>query len=529
MKNSAIPRNQSDATLHYPPYFYSLVHNQGTLVSLVLAVLLGALSLFAPAPAQAQNTVWSSTLSTYDLGSALGIGCFDSLSGKECSSGLGDNNFDHGGVSYDIAQIFLTGTGTLVFTLSSTIPNSLLTATLRVGSTDFALSAANLAGSQLNWPNSGLSWTANQQVSLSLVEPASTYTLTVDATPPCGSEVDLTVPYIRPEIVLVLTPAPDTETEIQYRVVTTDNTARQWLENALPIQTSGRSSPTARNPFAQFRDRDPGFSGFEFRLKGTPDVTAECTWTFRQGPVRTPPPPPPPTPTPPSPPTVSVPPTDGGPTPVAPSDPDPDSPRCGETDREYLERFYEMTDGEGWDRNEYWNSREPLGEWYGVETDDGNVVSLRLPDNNLSGDMPTTELLCLKDKELVELALWGNDDLEGDVPPELVLAVERAALRDIAETLNINPKWFDNYEDPYDFEAWHEGVTTDEDGRVTELDLPEEVPETIISQFHKRRTITTSSEDGGCALSPKDDSSAFGLLLLTLLVFAVLVRKRERG
>ncbi|MCY4378900.1 MAG: hypothetical protein OXC39_03600, partial [Candidatus Dadabacteria bacterium] len=85
------------------------------------------------------------------------------------------------------------------------------------------------------------------------------------------------------------------------------------------------------------------------------------------------------------------------------------------------------------------------------------------------------------------------------------------------------------YEDPYDFEDWHTGVTTDEKGRVVELDLTGEVPGTLISQLRKLRVITTSSENGGCALSPKDDSSAFSLFLLTLLVFAVLGRKRARG
>ena len=343
--------------------------------------------------------------------------------------------------------------------------------------------------------------------------PQQTQTLTVDASPPCGSTVtDTSVPLT---YTLVLTPAPDTETPIERRVAADNYT--EWL-SALPIETSGRSTRNTGNSFPQLRNAFEGFRGFEFRLTDTPAVTAECTWTFTQDPV--PPPPPPPTPTPP---------TVGGPPPVAPSDPDPPSPRCGETDRQYLERFYKMTDGEGWDRDENWNSPEPLGEWYGVETENGSVVSLRLPDNNLSGDMPTTELLCLKDKELVELALWGNDDLEGEVPPELVLAVERAALRDIAETLNINPEWFESYGDPFDFEDWHTGVTTDDDGRVIELDLPGEVPETIISQFRKLRMITTSSEGGGCALSPKDDSSAFGLFLLTLVVFAVLGRTRARG
>ena len=208
------------------------------------------------------------------------------------------------------------------------------------------------------------------------------------------------------------------------------------------------------------------------------------------------------------------------------------STSCPREDRETLVSFYEMTDGEGWDESENWNSEEPLGEWHGVETDeDGNVVSLRLEDNNLSGDMPTEELLCLK--ELVELALWGNDDLMGEEPDELALAVERAALRYIAETLDINPGWFEDYEEPYNFEDWHAGVTTD-DGRVTGLDFTEEgvtgeIPENIFELLPRLGEImvTRSSGDGGCALSP-EDSSAFSLFLMTLVIFAVLGRKRAR-
>ncbi|MCY4379650.1 MAG: hypothetical protein OXC39_07500, partial [Candidatus Dadabacteria bacterium] len=179
-----------------------------------------------------------------------------------------------------------------------------------------------------------------------------------------------------------------------------------------------------------------------------------------------------------------------------------------------------------------WNSPEPPQEWYGVETDeDGNVVSLRLSHNALSGDMPARELLCLS--ELKELALWGNEeDLSGEVPDELVLRVERAVLRDIAEMLDINPEWFENYEDPYNFEDWHEGVTTDEEGRVVELDLTGEgvlgeVPESS-SELKRLREIMITRSSGGCALNPKNNSSAFSLFLLALLVFAVLGRTRAR-
>jgi len=202
---------------------------------------------------------------------------------------------------------------------------------------------------------------------------------------------------------------------------------------------------------------------------------------------------------------------------------------CSQEDRKNLERFYETTGGEQWDENENWNSEESLNQWYGVDTDDeGEVVSLRLSENSLSGDTPEELLSCLS--ELKELALWGNEeDLSGEVPEELVLAVERAVLRDIAEMLDLNPEWFDNYEDPYNFEGWHTGVTTDDDRRVVELVLPGEVPGTLISQLRKLRVITISSENGGCALSPKDDSSAFSLFLLALLVFAALGRTRARG
>ncbi len=212
-----------------------------------------------------------------------------------------------------------------------------------------------------------------------------------------------------------------------------------------------------------------------------------------------------------------------------PEDGEPSAP-CPQEDRKTLGNFYETTGGENWDENENWNSPEPPQEWFGVETDeDGNVVSLRLSHNALSGEVPARELLCLS--ELKELALWGNDDLSGEVPEDLVLRVERAVLRDIAEMLNINPEWFENYGDPYNFEDWQEGVTTDDDGRVTELDLigeGVEIPESVSELKRLREIMITSSGGGGCALNPKDNSSAFSLFLLTLAVFAVVRRKRAR-
>ena len=235
---------------------------------------------------------------------------------------------------------------------------------------------------------------------------------------------------------------------------------------------------------------------------------------------------------------------------------------CPGEERKILEMFYVSTQGDMWEQSGGWNTEDDLNNWYGVRTDeDGEVISLRLPDNGLSGDIPSA-LLCFSELSgLLELALWDNEGLEREVPDELMRAVERAVLRDVAEALELNPGWFDDYEEPFDFEDWHEGVTTDEDGRVTELDFTGEDITGVIpgSVFELKRLTaietgcevtleveapervsvvtaddcadeTVSSRGGGCALGQGDSSvPGFGLFLVTLLVFAALGRKRARS
>ena len=49
-----------------------------------------------------------------------------------------------------------------------------------------------------------------------------------------------------------------------------------------------------------------------------------------------------------------------------------------ETDREALATLYNATNGENWLRSNNWLSDAPLGEWWGVTTnDDGRVIGLR--------------------------------------------------------------------------------------------------------------------------------------------------------
>ena len=360
------------------------------------------------------------------------------------------------------------------------------------------------------------------------------FTLSIAATPPCGTSVtDLSVVEPFPWIRLILDP-PDSMTEAEYAGIDADGVQlTSWVNfrNEFPVYTSLTSV------VQHYRRTYPSFAGFKFRLKQNTAVTAQCTWRFDSGNTSG-------TSRDTSPPNTGetdtgggggggggLPPSGSGDEPP-PEDEEPSGPdqpdACGENDRENLERFYEASEGEDWHENENWNSPEPLGEWFGVQTDeDGNVISLRLSENNLSGEVPEELLLCLS--ELKEFALWGND-LPGEVPEELVLRVERAVLRDIAEMLNINPEWFENYGDPYNFEDWHEGVTTDDDGRVTELDLPgAEIPESVSQLKKLRKIMITSSGGGGCALRLEDNSSAFSLFLLALLVFAALGRKRARG
>ncbi len=247
---------------------------------------------------------------------------------------------------------------------------------------------------------------------------------------------------------------------------------------------------------------------------------------------------------------------------------------CHAEERKILEMFYHSTQGDMWEQSGGWNTEDDLRDWHGVRTDEnGRVISLNLEGNGLSGHIPSA-LLCFDELSgLLELALWDNEDLSGEeVPEELALAVERAVLRDVAQALELNTEWFDDYEEPFSFTDWHEGVTTDEEGRVTELDFTEEDIEGVIpgSVFELKRLMviktgcevtleapepegvsvmmaegceeipdetpdetpddTPTSGGGGCALGQGDSSvSTFGLLLVTLLVFAALVRRRARS
>ena len=93
-----------------------------------------------------------------------------------------------------------------------------------------------------------------------------------------------------------------------------------------------------------------------------------------------------------------------------------------ETDREALVALYNATNGENWRYNDNWLSDAPLGEWYGVNTnDDGRVRALDFNGNGngngngLSGEIPA-ELGSLSNLEYLNLSF---NSLSGEIPPEL--------------------------------------------------------------------------------------------------------------
>ena len=94
----------------------------------------------------------------------------------------------------------------------------------------------------------------------------------------------------------------------------------------------------------------------------------------------------------------------------------PEASGSDESEREALVALYNATGGENWKKSDNWLSDAPLDEWHNVGTDDdGRVMVLYLPINNLSGEIPA-ELGSLSNLEQLTL---DHNELSGEIPPEL--------------------------------------------------------------------------------------------------------------
>jgi len=177
---------------------------------------------------------------------------------------------------------------------------------------------------------------------------------------------------------------------------------------------------------------------------------------------------------------------------------------CGQIDSLALVDLYYATDGANW--LNAWDLTQPIATWYGVTTNaNGCVTELKLPDNQLAGNLPTS----LSDlKYLTWLWVSGNQ-LSGCYPAELSSLCSQLApvYNDntyISEGNNFEVTWEDfcnngngicyicqptdslalvalynatsgaNWSNPWNLNqpinTWI-GVTTSEDGCVTELKL----------------------------------------------------------
>lgn len=182
---------------------------------------------------------------------------------------------------------------------------------------------------------------------------------------------------------------------------------------------------------------------------------------------------------------------------------------CADLDVSALTVFYNSTGGSNWTNSENWLSDAPLSDWHGITTDEiGRVRELNLPDNSLRGALPP-EIADLHNLKILNLS--GNAGLSGQLPLRLtVLGLESLNLdgtglcaekdAEIQDWLNSIPDrsvgdcveldtdalvalvglytttggqdWThnENWLTQAPLAAWY-GVTVDDEGRVTELDL----------------------------------------------------------
>ena len=84
-------------------------------------------------------------------------------------------------------------------------------------------------------------------------------------------------------------------------------------------------------------------------------------------------------------------------------------------DRSILTELFNSTGGVAWINNADWLSGRPLHEWFGVYARNGRVVSLDLPDNNLTGPLPAA-LANLDSLTTLDLS---ENNLTGSIPAEL--------------------------------------------------------------------------------------------------------------
>ena len=140
----------------------------------LMVVLLAALGMLLGMPQQAEaqtaTALWSGTLTVKAMSGDFG--CSNSITNNHCSDHLTDDDFRYDSTDYAITGIVVRSSGELEIEFDTTLTTATLALTLNVGSTAFNFVDADTMGTEsLIWNNSGLSWSAGDTVTLTLMTP----------------------------------------------------------------------------------------------------------------------------------------------------------------------------------------------------------------------------------------------------------------------------------------------------------------------------------------------------------------------
>ena len=97
--------------------------------------------------------------------------------------------------------------------------------------------------------------------------------------------------------------------------------------------------------------------------------------------------------------------------------------KISKIERKVLIDLSNSTNGSKWTKK--WDLSTPVSEWFGVEIENGSVVSIILLNNNLNGELPSS-IGNLKNIRVLNLAF---NSLEGDLPQTIVRLKSLIVLR----------------------------------------------------------------------------------------------------
>ena len=170
----------------------------GSVACYAAGVLLAAFAALValPSQAQAQTEVWSGTLTVRDLGFS-DHGCSNTVSDSHCSARLTDDDFTHDSTDYAINRLFLRSNGQLELEFDTDLTTATQGLTLNVDGTAFAFEDADSKRAAARvWFSSGVSWSAGDSVSLTLIEPADATLSNLVLEDNAGIEINLTPTFV---------------------------------------------------------------------------------------------------------------------------------------------------------------------------------------------------------------------------------------------------------------------------------------------------------------------------------------------